>query len=81
MQNEQLEILQKNPFSLFFKFSIANTISLLALSSASFIDAVFVGQFCGTESLAAVNLISPVFSVMSGLQLVFGSGGSVRVGK
>ena len=81
MQDNRLEILEKNPLSLFLKFSIANTVSLLALSSASFIDAVFVGQFCGTESLAAVNLISPVFSLMSGLQLIFGSGGSVRAGK
>lgn len=81
MQDNRLEILEKNPLSLFLKFSIANTVSLLALSSASFIDAVFVGQFCGTESLAAVNLISPVFSLISGLQLIFGSGGSVRAGK
>lgn len=81
MQDNRLEILEKNPLSLFLKFSIANTVSLLALSSASFIDAVFVGRFCGTESLAAVNLISPVFSLMSGLQLIFGSGGSVRAGK
>lgn len=81
MQDNRLEILEKSPLSLFLKFSIANTVSLLALSSASFIDAVFVGRFCGTESLAAVNLISPVFSLMSGLQLIFGSGGSVRAGK
>ena len=81
MNENQNEILTKSITPLFFKFGIANVISLLALSSASMIDAMFVGNFCGKESLAAVNLISPVMSLMSGLNLVFGSGGSVRVGK
>ena len=81
MNENQNEILTKNITPLFFKFGIANVISLLALSSASMIDAMFVGNFCGKEPLAAVNLIAPVMSLMSGLNLVFGSGGSVRVGK
>lgn len=81
MNNQQSEILTKSIPSLFFQFCIANTISILALSSASFIDAIFVGKFCGKEALAAVNIISPIFSLMSGLQLVFGTGGSVRAGK
>lgn len=81
MMQDQMEILQKNPLSLFLKFSITSIISLLALSSASFIDAIFVGKACGEQSLAAVNLISPILSFISGLQMIFGSGGSVRVGK
>lgn len=64
----------------FFRFVIPSVLSLLAISTASLVDGFFVGNFVGTEALAAVNLLVPFLSLQFGIALMFAVGGSVKAG-
>ncbi len=59
---------------------IPSLISLLAVSSATIVDGIFIGRFIGSQALAAANLLAPLFTFCFGLTLVFGIGGSVKAG-
>ncbi len=49
------------------------------LFTAMFIitDGIFVGRGLGSDALAAINIVAPIFMLSTGLGLVFGMGGSV----
>jgi len=68
-------------FGVFLYYAIPETIAILALSSASFVDAIFLGQYVGAGALAAVNLSVPVFALVYGLGMMVSIGGSVVCGK
>lgn len=42
------------------------------------VDGMMVGRGVGVDGLAAVNLISPLFTLSTGIGLMFGTGGSVQ---
>lgn len=44
------------------------------------IDGVFVGQGVGSNGIAAVNIVAPLFMVITGIGLMFGIGSSVIAG-
>ena len=54
---------------------------MIAVSSASVIDGIFVGQFAGAEALAAVNLTIPLITLISGIILMLSIGSGVVCGK
>lgn len=64
----------------FLRFVIPSTLSLLAISTASVVDGIFVGRYVGADALAAVNLLIPCFSFLFGLALMFAVGGAVKAG-
>lgn len=41
------------------------------------IDGIFVGQGVGSNGIAAVNIVAPIFMVVTGIGLMFGIGSSV----
>ena len=54
--------------------------TLLSMVFASFFtvaDGIFVGQGVGSNALAAINIVSPLFLVTTGIALMFGVGVSV----
>lgn len=62
---------------LFLK-QLAPNISGMALSALFVIvDGIFVGRGIGSEALAAVNIVVPVFTVMTGVGLMFGMGAAI----
>lgn len=44
------------------------------------IDGIFVGQGVGPDGIAAVNIIAPLYMVVTGTGLMFGIGTSVVAG-
>ncbi|MCT7654807.1 polysaccharide biosynthesis C-terminal domain-containing protein [Oceanimonas sp. NS1] len=66
--------------TLFFQFAGHALISLLAITSASVIDGLFVGNLVGAGALAAVTLLVPWLTLLFALGLVLAIGGSVRAG-
>lgn len=68
-------------FPTFLKYLLPSIIGMLAMSSASIVDGIFIGNFVGVPALAAVNLIIPILSVLFGVGLMLAIGGSVRAGK
>ncbi|GAA6150860.1 MATE family efflux transporter [Pseudoteredinibacter isoporae] len=65
----------------FLKYLLPSLIGLLAISSASIVDGIFIGRFEGEAALAAINLLIPIFSVYAGLFYMLSVGGSVSAGK
>lgn len=65
----------------FFRYLIPSMVGILAMTSASLIDGVFIGNIVGIRALAAVNLLIPIMSILFGVGLMLSIGGSVRGGK
>lgn len=75
------EAVKGGALPVFLKFTVPNILSILALSSSGIVDAMFLGRYSGPESLAAVNIINPLFSFCFGLAIMLTIGGAVRAGK
>ena len=52
-------------------------LSMVFTSLLTVVDGIFVGQGVGSDALAAVNIVAPLFLITSGLALMFGVGVSV----
>lgn len=59
---------------LFFYFFIPNLCAMLALSTYSTVDGIFVGKAIGPQALAAIGVCWPVFPVLIAFELLFGMG-------
>ncbi len=63
------------------EYAIPSLIALLAISTTSLVDGVFVGRFVGADALAAVGLLVPYFTLLFGVALMLAVGGTVRAGR
>lgn len=61
------------------RFTLPTIISILFISSYTVIDGAFISNFVGTNALAAINLLMPVASLLSGFGFMFATGGSAYV--
>jgi len=65
----------------FFRYLIPSLLGLIAMTSASLVDGIFIGNYEGVTALAAVNLIIPIMTLLFGVGMMLSIGGSVRGGK
>jgi len=65
----------------FIKYMMPSLLGLIAMTSASLVDGMFIGNYEGVTALAAVNLIIPVTTLLFGVSMMISIGGSVRGGK
>jgi len=65
----------------FFRYLIPSLVGLIAMTSASLVDGIFIGNYVGVTALAAINLIIPILTLLSGVGIMLSIGGSVRGGK
>ena len=79
------DVLQKNPRLLLVQYAVPSMIAMLSTALYILVDGIFVGNFVGAEGLAAINLVMPAWSLMSGLGLMLSIGGgtliSIRIGQ
>lgn len=71
---KSIDIGKDSLIRLFFYFFIPNLCAMLALSTYSTIDGIFVGQAIGREAIAAIGVCWPVFPVLIAFELLFGMG-------
>lgn len=64
----------------FLRFALPSILGLLAITTASIVDGIFVGHFVSSDGLAAINLLIPYLSLIFGLALMIAIGGAVRGG-
>ncbi len=62
---------------LFRKMFFPTLVGMLFMSAQTLIDGVLVGRGVGAEGIAAVNIVAPIWMVVTGLGLMFGIGASV----
>ena len=65
---------------LFGKIFFPTLLGLLFNALLTVIDGIFVGQGVGADGIAAVNIIAPLYMVVTGIGLMFGIGSSVVAG-
>lgn len=64
---------------LFLKYFIPSFISMFVLSTYIIIDGIFVGKGIGEFGLAAIGIVTPIFSLFIGIELLFGIGGGALI--
>lgn len=67
--------------TVFWHYALPEIGGLLAMSSASLIDAIFLGNYVGADALATVNLSIPALTLFFALAMLISVGGSVVSGK
>jgi putative MATE family efflux protein len=65
----------------YFHYLVPSVLGMIAVSSASVIDGIFVGKFAGADALAAVNLTIPLITLVSGIIIMLTVGTGVVCGK
>ncbi len=61
---------------LFLSYFIPSLVAMLALSTYSTIDGIFVGKKLGENALAAIGIAWPIFPVLIAFELLFSVGGA-----
>lgn len=77
MKRDEIDFGSDSIARLFRKILGPTLIGMLCLSVMTTIDGVFVGHGVGSDALAAVNIFSPFWLIMSAIGLMFGIGCSV----
>lgn len=67
--------------SVFWHYATPEIFGLLAMSSASLVDSIFLGNYVGPKALATVNLSIPAMTLFFALAMLISVGGSVVGGK
>lgn len=62
---------------LFRKMFLPTLVSMVSMVILNISDGAFVGHGAGSDALAAVNIVAPLFMLMGGIGLLFGIGSSV----
>lgn len=65
--------------SLYRKLLFPTLLGTLSMCAMTAIDGIFVGHGVGSDGLAAINIVSPVYMIFSGIGLMIGAGCSVVV--
>ncbi|MCI6403735.1 MAG: MATE family efflux transporter, partial [Prevotella sp.] len=62
---------------IFRKMFLPTLVAMVTMVVLNITDGAFVGHGVGSDALAAVSIIAPVFLFIAGIGLMFGIGGSV----
>ena len=62
---------------LFRKMFFPTLVGMIFMSAQTIIDGILVGRGVGAEGIAAVNIVAPIWTVVTGIGLMFGIGASV----
>lgn len=77
MKRDAIDFEKDNVSTLFRRLLIPTLLGTLAVSAMTAIDGIVIGHGVGAEGVAAVNIIVPVYQIVSGLTLMVGAGCSV----
>ena len=62
---------------MFTKIFVPTLLGMLSGAALNIADGVFVGRGIGSDALAAVNIVTPLYLLSSRVGLMFGTGASV----
>lgn len=77
MERDAIDLGSLSVLRLFRKYFIPTLLGMLGMSAVTAIDGIFVGQGVGSDGIAAVNIVVPVYMVYTGVGLMLGVGCSV----
>ncbi len=74
LTKEQTELKYGGIGRLFTKFAISGVVGLMFFGIQTMIDGVILSNFVGAKALAGVNLVMPLYTLMTALAIVIGIG-------
>lgn len=77
---KQINLGEDKVSKIFWKYAIPSIIAMLAQTTASFIDSIFIGKFVGPEGLSAITLFFPCVAILIGIAAMFAIGSSTLAG-
>ena len=75
-----MNLLTEKTSKLFRRYLIPSLLSAAAISIFQLVDTIAVGQGVGSDGVAALAIVTPLFGVSSFLGLFMGIGGSIHMG-
>ena len=76
-KNDVMNLENNSVFKQFVRILIPTLIGMFFSSFFVVVDGIMIGRGVGADALAAVNIVSPLFTLSTGIGLMFGVGGSV----
>jgi putative MATE family efflux protein len=73
----QYNLLEEKPYMLFIRYLIPSIASSLIMSLCILFDTIFIGRGIGSEGLAALNIVLPVFTILIATGVLLGTGGAI----
>ena len=77
MERDAIDFEKERVSVLFRKLLIPTLLGTISISAVTAIDGIFVGHGVGADGVAAVNIVVPIYQIISGLGLMIGAGCSV----
>lgn len=77
MKRDAIDFERDRVSILFRKLLIPTLLGTIAMSAVTAIDGIFVGHGVGANGVAAVNIVVPIYQIISGIGLMVGAGCSV----
>lgn len=77
MERDALDLSTMNIPRLFRKYFLPTLAGMLGMCAVTAIDGIFVGHGVGSDGIAAINILIPVFMLLMGVGLMVGAGCSV----
>ena len=77
MKRDAIDFERDRVSALFRKLLIPTLLGTISISAVTVIDGIFVGHGVGADGVAAVNIVVPIYQIMSGIGLMIGAGCSV----
>ena len=77
MERDAIDFEKERVPVLFRKLLIPTLLGTISISAVTAIDGIFVGHGVGADGVAAVNIVVPIYQIISGLGLMIGAGCSV----
>ncbi|MBQ8542548.1 MAG: MATE family efflux transporter [Bacteroidaceae bacterium] len=77
MKRDIIDFEKEKVSTLFRKLLIPTLWGTISMCAVTAIDGIFVGHGVGADGVAAVNIVVPIYQIMSGIGLMIGAGCSV----
>ena len=77
MKRDSIDFEKDKVSTLFRKLLVPTLLGTISISAVTAIDGIFVGHGVGADGVAAVNIVVPIYQIMSGIGLMIGAGCSV----
>lgn len=77
MKRDAIDFERDRVSTLFRRLLIPTLLGTISISAVTAIDGIFVGHGVGVDGVAAVNIIVPIYQILSGIGLMIGAGCSV----
>lgn len=80
MSRAEFQLSQGRLRPLFFRYAVPGVVAMLFLALQSVADGFIVGRLIGSPALAAVNIVTPVYALVTAVAVIIGVGTQAPMG-